>query len=61
MNNSFTSSTIRLKNYKDYRVMAVDDSDFRIAALPDKELDLDLKFKVRAQSKRLLYMMKTQA
>ena len=32
-----------------------------IEALPDKELDLDLKFEVRAQSKRLPYKMKIQA
>ena len=32
-----------------------------IAALPDKELDLDLKFEVRTQSKRLPYKMKIQA
>lgn len=32
-----------------------------IKALPDKELDLDLKFEVREQSKRLPYKMKIQA
>ena len=32
-----------------------------IAALPDKELDLDLNFEVRAQSKRLPYKIKIQA
>ena len=32
-----------------------------IAALPDKELDLDLKFEVRAQSKRLPYRIKVNA
>ena len=32
-----------------------------IAALPNKELDLDLKFEVRTQSKRLPYKMKIQA
>ena len=32
-----------------------------IKALPDKELDLDLKFEVRTQRKRLPYKMKIQA
>ena len=32
-----------------------------IKALPDKELDLDLNFEVREQSKRLSYKMKIQA
>lgn len=32
-----------------------------IKALPDKELDLDLKFEVRTQSKHLPYKMKIQA
>ena len=32
-----------------------------IAALPDKELDTDLKFEVRRQSKRLPYKMKIKA
>ena len=32
-----------------------------IKSLPDKELDLDLKFEVREQSKRLPYKMKIQA
>ena len=32
-----------------------------IKALPDKELDLDLKFEVREQSKRLPYKMKIQS
>ena len=32
-----------------------------IKSLPDKELDLDLKFEVREQSKRLQYKMKIQA
>ena len=32
-----------------------------IKALPDKELDLDLKFEVSEQSKRLPYRMKIQA
>ena len=32
-----------------------------IKSLPDKELDLDLNFEVRAQSKRLPYKMKIQA
>ena len=32
-----------------------------IKALPDKGLDLDLKFEVRAQTKRLPYKMKIQA
>ena len=32
-----------------------------IKSLPDKELDLDLKFEVREQSKRLPYRMKIQA
>ena len=32
-----------------------------IKALPDKELDLDLKFEIRTQSERLPYKMKIQA
>ena len=32
-----------------------------IAALPDKELDLDLEFEIRRQTKRLPYKMKIQA
>ena len=44
-----------------YLIRIRNDMTKEIAALPDKELDLDLNFEVREQSKRQPYKMKIQA
>lgn len=60
LNKNFLDCVIEAKNKADERKSAVK----MLSALsqsPDKELDLDLKFEIRTQSKRLLYKMKIQA